>query len=397
MEAKKRKVHDGHGNIPSKLGRLAHPTFPNVATPSESASIHSHGVVTEGAELCNAVPPQNSNVNGEFDDILTLKDKAYAVLADKSLITKLIDRLFESNLLCHYIAQFQEIESGRLSPKNRAVLFGLERAYWQTLKSTTNMTYDAITKKWYAICQKLFGTSSLNMCSGEKNFGQVICKDTTKGNYCPSKSGINFAVPHRRHLVAVSKTFPKVIKPGIIEEGLCLVENQTDLVLMIDCKVARGLEDDFFGDVQLFGYEEPNVQMLRYSLEKDCDFCDHFSSDTENRTKEEMYDRIRRALHILCARIRCVRDKQQVQKTQLMRYEARVLRSSSSKEKQESQYPISKLKTYMYLSYLWIKKCMETIGYLCKISAKILRTKQLIHLNLNCFSFVDPQCRKLRI
>ena len=57
------------------------------------------------------------------------------------------------------------------------------------------------------IIQNLF----LNMCSGEKNFGQVICKQSAKGSYDPAKSKINFAVPHRRHLVAVSKKFPKVI------------------------------------------------------------------------------------------------------------------------------------------------------------------------------------------
>ena len=121
------------------------------------------------------------------------------------------------------------------------------------------------------------------MCSGDKNFGQVICNDTTKGKYSPMKSKINFAVPHRRHLVAVSKEFPKIVKPGLIPEGLNMIRNQTDLVLMVDCKkVARGLEDDFCGDVQLFGYEEPNIDVLKCSLEQDCIFCDKFLSDLEN-------------------------------------------------------------------------------------------------------------------
>ena len=58
----------------------------------------------------------------------------------------------------------------------------------------------------------------------------------------------------------VSKHFPKLIKPGIIHEAMDLVANRTDLILMVDFKrVARGLEDDFLGDVDLFGYEEPKV------------------------------------------------------------------------------------------------------------------------------------------
>ena len=192
----------------------------------------------------------------------------YRILFDKALITNLIDRLFDCGMLVHYLVHFNELASGRISAKNVAILFGLERAYWQTLVSTTNMTYDVITKKWYAVYQKLFGTSFLNMCSGENNFGQVICKQSAKGSYDPAKSKINFAVPHCRHLVAVSKKFPRVIKPGLIAEGLDLIQNQTDLVLMIDCKkVARGLEDNFCGNVQLFGYEEPNVKYLKRSLE----------------------------------------------------------------------------------------------------------------------------------
>ena len=308
-------------------------------------SVHTEGTPLEAANLCNAVPPSCSSLPQPEDDLDTLKDKAYAVLSDKSLISKLIDNLFQCDLLCHYVAHFQELASERLSPKNIAILFGLERAYWQTLTSTTNMTYDSITKKWYAICQKLFGTSLINMCSGEKNFGQVICNETTKGNYSPKKSKINFAVPHRRHLVAVSKEFPKVIKPGLIEEGLKLIANQTDLVLMIDCKkVARGLEDDFFGDVHLFGYEEPKVERLQELVLKECKFCDDFSSEVPNLNKEDIYDRIRRSFHMLATRIKCVRAKQQEQKKQLQQ---RIMRSNSQKEKQELQFPISKLKTYI--------------------------------------------------
>ena len=237
-------------------------------------SVHCVGIVVEGGELNNSVPPGNSvppdqhTQNDAWESGESLKDKAYRILSDKALITNLIDRVFDCGMLVHYLAHFNELASGRITAKNVAILFGLERAYWQTLVSTTNMTYDVITKKWYAVCQKLFGTSFLNMCIGEKNFGQVICKQSAKGSYDPAKGKINFAVPRHRHLVAVSKKFPKVIKPGLIAEGLDLIRNQTDLVLMIDCKkVARELEDNFCGDVQLFGYEEPNIKYLKRSLE----------------------------------------------------------------------------------------------------------------------------------
>ena len=80
---------------------------------------------------------------------------------------------------------------------NVAVLFGLERAYWQTLSMTTNMVYKDVTRRWYAICERLYGGSYINLCSGSKNFGQVITQKTKRGKYDPNKSKINFAVPHR--------------------------------------------------------------------------------------------------------------------------------------------------------------------------------------------------------
>ena len=348
----------------------------------------------EGSEISNGVPPSTSST--DINECKSLKDKVNRILADKCSISMLVDKLFESGMLVHYIAHFQQLATGTLSPKNVAVLFVLERAYWQMLQSTTNMTYDGIMKKWYAVCQKLFGTSLINMCSGDKNFGQVICNDTTKGKYSPMKSKINFAVPHRRHLVAVSKEFPKIVKPGLIPEGLNMIRNQTDLVLMVDCKkVARGLEDDFCGDVQLFGYEEPNVDVLKRSLQRDCIFYEKFLSDLENLGREQLYDKIMRCFNIITHCIECVRDKQQKQKTLLMRYEAKVVSTGSSKEKQDLQFPISKLKTYLYLSFLWIKKCLHTIGELCKISARLLGMQHLLKLEGICDLSHNPNVNLL--
>ena len=124
---------------------------------------------------------------------------------------------------------------------NVAVLFGLERAYWLTFSVTTNMVYKDVTRRWYAICEQLYSGFYINLCSGSKNFGQVITQKTKQGKYNPNKSKINFTVPHRRHLYAVSKHFPKLITPSIIHEAMDLVANRTDLILMVYYKtVARG-------------------------------------------------------------------------------------------------------------------------------------------------------------
>ena len=142
---------------------------------------------------------KRKNSSGQPDQIFTnLKDHARRIITDKSLLDTLIDKLYDNDLLLHYITHFEEISYGQLSPMNVAVLFGLERAYWQTLHSTTNMVYKDVTKRWYAFCERLFGGSYIYLCSGSKNFGQVISWKTKKGKYDPNKSKINFA-----------QTFPK--------------------------------------------------------------------------------------------------------------------------------------------------------------------------------------------
>ena len=96
--------------------------------------------------LCNPVPLESDNNSGTANNTHSVKDNACAILTDRALLDPLIDVLYDNDLLNHYLAHFQEISSSRLSPMNLAVLFGLERAYWQTLNSTTNMVYKEVTK-----------------------------------------------------------------------------------------------------------------------------------------------------------------------------------------------------------------------------------------------------------
>ena len=193
--AAKRKNSSGEPNISVKLARLDNRDSPsNIG--HHSINIVEEGVVLESANLCNRVPLTVNSSTESDDRSVTLKDHAREILTDKSLLDPLIDKLYENELFVHYLAHFEEISSGQLSPMNVAVLFGLERAYWQTLSTTTNMVYKDITRRWYAICERLYSRSYINLCSGSKNFGQVITQKTKRGKYDPNKSKIHFTVPH---------------------------------------------------------------------------------------------------------------------------------------------------------------------------------------------------------
>ena len=166
-----------------------------------------------------------------------------------------------------------------------------------------------------------------------------------------------------------------MIKPGIIHEAMDLIANHTDLVLMVDCKrVARGLDNDFIGDVDLFRYEEPKISHLKEIAEKECDFVHRLKEEYRNLTAECRYDRICQSIRIICTRIEMIREKQQTQKLQLAKYEKRVENTTNKKEQQDLQFPISKLKTWIYLSFLWIKKCIVCVSDLCHLNAILLGT-----------------------
>ena len=145
--AAKRKNSSGEPNIPVKLARLEnHDSASNIG--HHSLNIVEEGVVLECANLCNPVPPTVKSSTESDDSSVTLKDRAWEILTDKILLDPLIDKLYKNQLLVHYLAHFEEISSGRLSPMNVAVLFGLERAYWETLSTTTNMVYKDVTRRW---------------------------------------------------------------------------------------------------------------------------------------------------------------------------------------------------------------------------------------------------------
>ena len=107
--ASKRKNSSGEPNIPVKLARLD-----NCDSPSDighhSINIFEEGVVLESANLCNPVLPTVNSFTGD-DRSVTLKDCAWEILTDKSLLDPLIDKLYENELLVHYLAHFEEISS----------------------------------------------------------------------------------------------------------------------------------------------------------------------------------------------------------------------------------------------------------------------------------------------
>ena len=196
----------------------------------------------------------------------------YAEIRNQQLVGNLLENLYVAGCLPDFMLLVTQLASGKLSPLNIAFLLYLELAKWQSLKSTTQMRFREVTKKFWLVVYSLLKGKGLCFFSGPKNYGQVILKVTTRGKYDPDKSEINFTVPDERHIRSQDRIFGRIIQPGLIDASMNMLKNHKDIVLMADCKhLAKGLTGHMMGDVNLWGHEKrPTLQEKLQTFRQDC-------------------------------------------------------------------------------------------------------------------------------
>ena len=121
-------------------------------------------------------------------------------LRNNQLLRNLVEKLYTAECLQDFMLLITQIADGKLSPLNIAFLLCLERARWQSLKTTTLMRFRSVTKKFWLVVYRLLKGKGLCFFSGPKNYGQVVSKKTKKGRYNPHDAEINFAVPDEHYL-----------------------------------------------------------------------------------------------------------------------------------------------------------------------------------------------------
>ena len=154
------------------------------------------------------------------------------------------------------------------------------------------MRYCGLTKKFWTIVYRLCKGVGLKFFSGEKNWGQVVNKSTSKSKYASINSKINFAVPDEKVLRTFNRVLPKIIPPGKIESGLNLLNNKKDIIIMGDGKmVMKGLKTNFEGDVNLFGHEkEPNLNDLKNEIDNKLEYIFRCVKRFPNITVHDKYE-----------------------------------------------------------------------------------------------------------
>ena len=247
----------------------------------------------------------------------------YAEIRNQQLVRNLLENLYVAGCLPDFMLLVTQLASGKLSPLNIAFLLCLERAKWQSLKSTTQMRFREVTKKFWLVVYRLLKGKGLRFFSGPKNYGQVISKVTTRGKYDPDKSEINFAVPDERQLCSQDRILGRIIQPGLIDASMNMLKNHKDIVLMADCKrLAKGLTGQMMGDVNLSGHEKrPTLQEKLQTFRQDCNAVTDQVQSLPNATILQSHIDLKDTMQLITSKIRNVCQIENTERRRLLNYE----------------------------------------------------------------------------
>ena len=200
------------------------------SSPSSSPSSSSSSSPSPSSSTASDQSSSDSDSDGDNIWNRPYVHHCYAEIRNQHMVRNLVENLYAAGCLQDFMLLVTQLASGKLSPLNIAFLLCLERARWQSLKSTTQMRFRDVTKKFWLVVYRLLKGKGIRF------FGQVISKTTTRGNYDPEKSDINFAVPDERYLRTQDGILGQMIQPRIIEGSMNMLKNHKDIVLMADCK-----------------------------------------------------------------------------------------------------------------------------------------------------------------
>ena len=295
------------------------------------------------------------------------------------LLRSLLWKLCSNKMLPDFMRLLETLNNGRLPLKNIAWILLLERARFASCCNTVGMRYNKVTKKFWSIVYRLCKGSGLKFFSGEKNWGQLVRKCSMKSRYDPVEAKINFAVPDEKILRLMNSNFPKYMEPGIIQHSLELLRNKTDIVLMADGKlVGKGLKENFKGDVNLFGHEDnPNLENLK------SEFLDHIEhiadsiGEYDTTNKQSQFNTLADLVAMLTNLNIKIREFHWKQNRKLQKL------SATCNPGRNIERNISRLKTDLYTSAIWMKKSLN-----CNVN--LMNLMAILQTNTHTFNIMGP-------
>ena len=115
---------------------------------------------TPNQDLLADPTSDSDGTNGDNDDVPNNADiwrseyarRCFETLKSVEFLTALISVLHQSGCLSDFMLLFTQLAEGTFSPMNIAFLLCLEHAKWQSLITTTQMRFRAVTKQILAHC-----------------------------------------------------------------------------------------------------------------------------------------------------------------------------------------------------------------------------------------------------
>ena len=308
------------------------------------------------------------------------RDNSLDRLKNSDLLSNVVEVLYESGQLNDFMHLLEYLSDRSFPCTNIVFVLLMERIRFQSCYNTIGMRYCGLTKKFWTIVYRLCKGVGLKFFSGEKNWGQVVNKSTSKSKYASGNSKINFAVPDEKVIRNYNRVLPKVIPPGKIESGLNLLNNKNDIIIMGDGKmVMKGLKTNFEGDVNLFGHEkEPNLNDLKNEIDNKLDYVSRCVKRFPKITVHDKYETLLDMITMLTDVIRRVKNFHKTEEKKLNTY----MKQKENGPKNVPDKAISNCKTNMYTAVLWIRKALLLNLNLAKLCSSMQE-------NLHIFKSAD--------
>ena len=140
---------------------------------SSPSSLSSSSSLSPSSDQSSSSSVSDSESDG--DDIWNrpYMCHCYAEIRNQQLVRNLLENLYVAGCLPDFMLLVTQLASGKLSPLNIAFLLCLERAKWQSLKSTTQMRFREVTKKFWLVVYRLLKGKGLHFFLDPKTMDKL--------------------------------------------------------------------------------------------------------------------------------------------------------------------------------------------------------------------------------
>ena len=207
----------------------------------------------------------------------------------KETLVLLIKKMSASGILNDFLLMLEIISKGKLDCDNLPLNLAVELAKLKNCGSASGIKYNSKTLDFWVVFYQSCHSSRLNLLSGSKNHGYVTANETGKGKYNPSKGSFNFAVPDVKTLLCHQRKVDKFLTAGILQGSFDVLDKMKQFILEYDAKrLSSGLSKDELGNVNLWGFENPNLEKEKAKLQEELQIIEKLK-DLDTAYNEELF------------------------------------------------------------------------------------------------------------